>query len=175
MKRRQVLLGMGGVTGFSAFALGIGALGSVQATRTVTAEVARDSRAYLRVEPSTDDEFSRVDASGDRVEFYLPGLHERIDPNLGLGANSTYSFPNILDIDSQLPQKIRVYGIYEGDVFEDVGLVYNGRKLTEENPSPSIFREGDPLSVGIYLRTTQEAHEEQSSSFTIVAEKVSEL
>ena len=173
MRRRQVLFGLGSLTSFSAFTLGTGAFGSTQATRTVAAEVARDSRAYLRVEPSITDEFSRVNGSGSRVEFYLPGLKEQANnPDLGLGADSIYSFPNILEIDSQLPEEMRVYGNYEGDVYKDVGLVYNGRELTETNPSPPITRAGDPLSVGIYVGTMQSTTEEQSSSFTIVAEKI---
>ena len=173
MRRRQVLLGLGSLTSFSAFTLGTGAFGSAQATRTVDAKVARDSRAYLRVEPSTDDEFSRVDGSGNRVEFYLPGLQERANnPDLGLGSDSIYSFPNVLEVDSQLPEEIRVYGEYDGDVFGDVGLVHNGRELTEVNPSPPIRRERDPLSVGIYVDTVQGTNKEQSGSFTIIAEEI---
>ena len=159
MRRRQFILGLGTIAAGSAAAVGSGAFTSVEADRTISAEVAQDSDAFLELDAPGEAERS---SAGDQVEFEFPSLAEQTDVDVneenpqGLGADSVYRFASdvegsdgLLRITNSGTQPIDVFAEQQttGDVPEvDIfGVEPETELLTPGNP----FKD---LEVGVELR-----------------------
>ena len=170
MNRRTFVLGLGTVAAGSAAAVGSGAFTSVEADRTISAEVAQDSDAFLELDAlgASGIEGGRSGA-GDTVAFEFPSSDEQTedDPNpqnpQGLGADSVYRFASdvegsdgLLRITNSGTQPVDVFA--EQETIEDVpevdifGVDPETELLTPENPFENLGV-GEELRVGFEIDT----------------------
>ena len=166
MRRRQFILGLGTIAAGSAAAVGSGAFTSVEADRTISAEVAQDSDAFLELDAPGEAERS---SAGDQVEFEFPSLAEQTDVDVneenpqGLGADSVYRFASdvegsdgLLRITNSGTQPVDVFA--EQETTEDVpevdifGVEPETELLTPENPFEDLGV-GEELRVGFEIDT----------------------
>ena len=119
MKRRTVLVGLGGLFAGSGALLGTGAFTTVEAERTVTVETAGDADAFLGITPFPDS------ANADYVTAPEDGTVE-IDitgegtPGEGVNENAITAIDRLLEVTNNGTQSVAVgfndqYAIDEGD------------------------------------------------------------
>ncbi len=76
MNRRQLLLGLGSTTAASSLLVGSGAFSQVEASRSMSVQVAGDSSAYLGLIPNPRINGIRESDSGElEVDFTDPGIN----------------------------------------------------------------------------------------------------
>lgn len=175
MRRRRFLASVGTLASAGGFALGTGAFTSVSAERTVKVAVADDFRAFLRLEPLTDEGIDdkptgRSSTGGSVVTFNIPGYDggENQDAG-GVGIDSKYEFHDLLQIVNQGTQPVTVVSQYDGDNFEELALVTDDGRLSESPPTLDV---GDGVQVGLYLDTHGTTTGKYEETLTIVAERV---
>lgn len=181
MKRRRVIVGLGGMSVGLSSVFSTGAFSNTQADRTISLAVVNDENAYLR--------FSDTHAAGTGQMFatWRDGMVEfRFDENdgiigQGLGADSRYRFDNVFVAENQGTQTVCLYGKYEDDAVTNIELLQsstvndistgNGGRiapLTESNPSDKL-EPGDKILLGFAIDTTNIDPGSIETSFTIVA------
>ena len=175
MRRRRFLAGLGAFASTSALALGTGAFTSVTAERTVSITVARDYRAFLRMEPIGDkgidgENTGRSFINGNVVGFEIPGDEPGENSNAeGVGLDSLYEFHNLVKISNQGTQPIRLYSTYNGNNFADLALVTDDGVLRDDPPTVGV---GEHIDVGLSIDTHHSSIGEFDETLTVVAERV---
>ncbi|MFC6813507.1 hypothetical protein ACFQGT_19590 [Natrialbaceae archaeon GCM10025810] len=97
LNRRNALIGMGTMVIGGGTALGTGAFSSVEATRTVSVDVAGDASALVALEVNQD--YGNVDGNG-QVEINLSSDNLGEDAD-GLNRNGTTTFDGMLAVTNQ--------------------------------------------------------------------------
>lgn len=175
MKRRRLLAGLGAFAGAGGFTLGTGAFTSVSAERSVSIAVARDYQAFLRLEPNVDEGIDgtrtgRSSTAGNVVEFDIPGTEDGENSDAdGVGPDSIYEFHDLLKISNQGTQPVKVWSRYDAEEFEELALVTETGRLSEQ---PPILDVGESVDVGLYIDTHGTETGEYDETLTIVAERV---
>jgi len=175
MKRRRLLAGVGALAGAGSFTLGTGAFTSVSAERSVSVAVARDYRAFLRLEPNVDDGINgdrtgRSSTDGYVVDFDIPGLDggENQDAE-GVAPDSIYEFHDLLKISNHGTQPVTVQSEYAGGDFHELALVTDTGRLSGDPPTLDV---GESIDVGLYIDTHGSDTGSYDETLTVVAERV---
>lgn len=161
MKRRNVIVGLAGLTAAGAAALGSGAFANVKAKRTVSINVASDTGALLRLKPLevTDSDGNptgrSVTTDDGGVKFVIPGGEE--SSASGVGVNSQYEFHDLVRIENQGTQTVSVYSTYDGSALNGLSLIDPDRTagnelLTQSNPA--VLGTGESITAGLYIDTS---------------------
>lgn len=182
MKRRRILVGLGGFAAAGSLAAGTGAFSSVAADRHVTAEVAPDYDAYLALEEVGEGERSELD--GGTVEFNVPGDDEGQYPSAdptdpaGVGPDSVYRFGSdaggnpgdgLFRVTNQGTETIRVYSTQsatEGVPTVTMFDVDSGELLTPDTPSDDLSP-GDSLTAGLQIDSRDVDPRDEAYAVTI--------
>jgi len=174
MRRRRFLAGVGTLVGAGSAALGTGAFTSVKAERNVSITVAKDYRAFLRMDPIGDKGIDgkntgRSFVNGSEIEFEIPGDEggENSDAN-GVGLDSVYEFHDLVTVSNQGTQPIRLYSNYNGDSLGDLALITDSDVLRDD---PPVLDVGDSLNVGLYIDTHGSSIGEFNETLSIVADQ----
>lgn len=176
MRRRSFLAGAGSLVGAGSFVLGTGAFTSVSAERAVSVSVARDYRAFLRLEPLVDEgqdgePTRRSFTSGQTVAFELPGNGDGENSNAqGLGTDSVYEFHDLMRVTNQGTQPVAVYSTYGEADLADLALVRDSGVLRDD---PPVLDVGEGVDVGLLVDThgTPVREEDYDETLTIVADQ----
>lgn len=175
MKRRELLVGIGGLTAASLSAVGAGAFSSIEAGRRISINVDTDQYAYLELNPNSAN-FSKLHDGLLVFEFdekVTPddgGTYE--DTGDGPGADSEYEFTDLFQIRNQGTNDIVVFGEYDDDdALEDVELVEKGRikPLTKANPSSVVPSPGGDISIGLRVTVGDILPQEINTTVKIIA------
>ena len=175
MKRRSLLAGLGTLAGAGGLTFGTGAFTSVSAERSVSVAVARDYRAFLRLEPNVDEGIGdvrsgRSSTDGRGVEFDLPGIDDGENPDAdGVAPDSVYEFHDLLKVSNQGTQPITVWSEYDDSDFQELALVTDAGRLSESPPTLDV---GESIDVGLYIDTHGTDTGEYDETLMIVAERV---
>ncbi|WP_336136871.1 hypothetical protein [Natronomonas amylolytica] len=174
MKRRRFLAGAGALAGASGLTIGSGAFTSVSAERSVSIAVTDDYGAFLRLKPLTDagidsDPTGRSSTPGDKVRFDIPGVYGGENQEAeGVAPDSVYEFHDLLRIKNQGTQEVTVQSEYHGGALEELALVTDEGRLSEDPPSLQV---GDSIDVGLYIDTHGSDTGDYDETLTIVAER----
>lgn len=174
MKRRRFLAGVGMFAGAGSLALGTGAFTSVSAERNVSVAVAKDYRAFLRLEPigdgGIDGEITgRSFVNGSKVAFEIPGDEDGENSNAeGVASDSVYEFHDLLHISNQGTQPVKINSEYDGDNFRELALVTDNGRLSQDSPTLDV---GEGVDVGLYIDTHGTETGSYDETLTIVADR----
>ena len=175
MKRRRLIAALGGVIAGGSTIFSTSAFTSVSAERNVSVEAADDDRAFLRLEPITDEGFSgkptgRSRSFGGQVSFSIPGNGGGESDAQGVGTDSEYEFRDLLEIINQGTQPVEVFSKYSGDNLEELALIDSNGSLLRE--SPPTLEVGEGVDVGLFINThgTAVDTEGYDETLTIIAE-----
>jgi hypothetical protein len=174
MRRRTLISGFGSLVASSVLAIGSGAFTTVSAERAVRVETADDDRAFLRLEPITDqgidqDATGRSKSFGDTIKFDIPGTGEGENQNAeGLGVDSVYEFHDLFSVTNQGTQPVELYSTYDGSDLADLALVNDGGVLRDDPPTLTV---GKSIDVGLYIDTHGSSIGEFNETLTIVADQ----
>lgn len=177
MRRRRFLAGVGGLTTAGSVALGTGAFTSVEAERSVSVAVAKDYRAFLRMdtigsEGIDGENTGRSFVNGSEIAFEIPGDEDGENSNAeGVGLDSVYEFHDLFSVSNQGTQPVELYSSYDGDNLADLALVNDDGVLKDD---PPILNVGDSIDVGLYIDTHGSSIDEFDETLTIVAQKPGE-
>lgn len=173
MKRRKLVTALGAAVGSGGLVLGSGAFTTVSAKRSVTVDVADDDRAFLRLEPLTDegidgDWTGRSYSNGQTVAFDIPGDEDGENSNTeGVGVDSVYEFHDLVEVVNQGTQPVKLYSTYNGSL-ADLALVNDNGILRDDPPTLGT---GDSIDVGLYIDTHGTSTGEFDEALTIVADQ----
>ena len=155
MKRRKLLLGVGGLAG-GAGAVGSGAFSSVRARRDVSVSVAPDASAFLTLRPSTGPNGEFAAADGNELGLSFTDTETGGE---GLGTDSTYEFDDVFEIQNRGTQSVYVWATpqFDGSAFDpgDLSFYASGTgdtPLRATAAAPSVAT-GDTLAVGVAVDT----------------------
>lgn len=177
MKRRRLLASVGGLTTTGSVVLSTGAFTSVEAERSVSIAVARDYRAFLRMDPIGDggidgENTGRSFINGSEIVFEIPGDDDGENSIAeGVGLDSVYEFHDLVSVTNQGTQPVELHSSYDGDNLNDLALVNDGGVLKDDPPTLNV---GDSIDVGLYIDTHGSKTGEFDETLTIVAEKPGE-
>lgn len=104
MQRRKFLTGVGALAAGSAAAVGTGAFTSVRAERNINVAVAGDNEAYLALDASVSD---YAEETGNTLELQFDGSNSGQNGQ-GLNANADTTFQNVMRIENQGTETIRL-------------------------------------------------------------------
>lgn len=165
MKRRKILIGVGGILA-SSFAVGSGAFSSVSATRDVSVAVANDHEAYLTLTQRGSGKRSTSDGQASKLSFDIPGSDDSkyggTDPG-GVGTDSVYRFAEdaasdqsgLFAVENSGTDPVRVFGSQDstsGVPTVNIFDVKTGSLLTKASPSAPLTV-GDQLICGLEIDT----------------------
>lgn len=158
MNRRKFVIGIGSLAAGSAAVIGTGAFDSVEAERTVTAELADDADAYLALQSSSSH--SEVGENGQVKIIDINGLSND-GGGVGVGGRSEYHFDGVFDVTNQGTDTVYFY--VEGlDAFVDgndelanVYVYENGARGAPLDGSANALEIGTGVtkSIGVYVET----------------------
>jgi hypothetical protein len=125
MERRKFLIGAGSLAAGSAAGIGTGAFTSVSAERSVSVAVAKDSNAYLALEPT--DERASLDGDGQlQLDFSSSN-----NGAMGLNRDARTAFTDLFKIKNQGDNPVYVgVGTQQSDVYEST---------SQSNAKPHLF------------------------------------
>ncbi|WP_217630191.1 LamG-like jellyroll fold domain-containing protein [Halorientalis regularis] len=155
MKRRNILMGLGGLAGVGGV-VGTGAFTSVSADRTVSVAVADDDQAFLQLQPSNTiygDKFASQNSNGLlELDF---GSNGRGD---GLGTDSVYEFDDVFTVTNQGTQPVYVWATFDTSNFGNGSIwLYpgsdDGTKLTNGDDSVVELAVGETVHMGVHIDT----------------------
>jgi hypothetical protein len=129
MKRRRLLLGVGGAALSSALVARTGAFTSVSADRDVEVQVANDADALLQLEPC-EENGAYVTTSGGTLAVDMSSSNDQILGE-GVNADATTVVDGLFRIANQGTQPVGVW--------LDVSPIQNG----EGDPAVELYRDGD--------------------------------
>ncbi len=163
MSRRRFLARGGLLVGGGSIAFATGAVTGVGTDRRISIAVVDDDRAFLGLEP-LDDEGLDKDSDGELelagrsetnaivVAFKIPGEGDGENPKAsGVGVDSIYEFQEVLQIENQGTQPIKLKSEYSGNNLKELALVTDNGRLSE---NPPILKVGESIAVGLYIDTT---------------------
>lgn len=180
MNRRTVLGAIiGGAT--SSLLVGSGAFSSTRVERELMIEVVDDGEAYLRIDATSTGIAGRSSEvnlrDGGRVAtFRIPGPEDDqvagTDPS-GIGNRSEYWFDNMAIIENQGTNPVVVYSDYDGKL-DEIALYKSGERSTilQSKEDGIILDPGHSLTIGIYVKTVDEAVKEYNENISIIAKSV---
>jgi len=178
MRRRRFLAGVGTLVGAGSAALGTGAFTSVEAERSVSIAVAKDYRAFLRMDPIGDEGIDgentgRSMVNGRQIAFEIPGDEDGENPDAdGVGLDSVYEFHDLVRVSNQGTQPVQLYSSYNGNTLADLALVDgDGGVLRDDPPTLGV---GDGIDVGLYVDTHDSTTGEFDETLTILADQPDE-
>ena len=163
MRRRKLLLGLGGLAGASGV-VGSGAFSSITANRDVTVSVADDTDAFLALRPSDGPNSAYVKDIADNGGLLALDFSETDEGAKGLGTDSVYTFDNVFTITNQGTQPVYVWGTFDGGSENftaggddtDIWLYPDGdseTKLRDNGDGVVQLGVGDTVHVGVYVDT----------------------
>lgn len=135
MKRRDAIIGIGGLMAGSGALVGTGAFTSVQADRSVSVETATDSAAALQIIKAQDDAGDPtpngdeyIDDSGGTIEIDLTGTSNGAT---GVNQNAITNIDRLLQVTNNGTQEVAVgfndqYAIDQGDYGDDENKLPGG-------------------------------------------------
>lgn len=181
MKRRTIF-GLTASALAGSFAVGSGAFTSVEAERTVTAEVAGDDDAFLVIDAEAVDTAGRsslvsLDPDIDspyQAAFRLPGPEEDLiggtDPD-GIGQDSIYKFGSMAVIRNQGTQPVNVYSEHDGDL-EDVSIFdVEDPDTPLTSPDDSVLLDtGEEFTMGLRIESGDQALGEYNEVISIIGD-----
>jgi hypothetical protein len=132
MKRRQLLYGLGGLTGASSLTLGTGAFTSVEASRSVSVAVADDADAFLRLAPCDGPNGDYVTTGGGTVALDVSASNDAL-LGAGVNADALTVVDDVLEVENQGTQPVGVW-LDPPEPVDDA----NG------DPAVEFYRGGDP-------------------------------
>ena len=132
MNRRQLLYGLGGLTGASSLTLGTGAFTSVEASRSVSVAVADDADAFLRLAPCDGPNGDYVTTGGGTVALDVSASNDAL-LGAGVNADALTVVDDVLEVENQGTQPVGVW-LDPPDPVDDA----NG------DPAVEFYRGGDP-------------------------------
>ncbi|MFA9415778.1 hypothetical protein [Natrinema sp. HArc-T2] len=186
MKRRQFIVGLGGLAASSSLVLGSDAFTSVGAERRLDVQTVDDNDALLILQQLGDGKRSVEDDTPEKVEFSFPGLEERLDdPRLGLGVDSVYEFDRdanesgdqnstegLLRIENRGTQTVTVYSKHETNSELEIELYdVADDDETSLRDDPAELGVGEHVDVGFRIRTFGADAGTFDETLTIIAEK----
>ena len=183
MKRRHLIIGIGGLIGTSTI-VGSGAFSAVSATRDVSVAVANDYEAYLTLTQRGSGKRSTLDGPASEISFDIPGSDDSeyggTDPD-GVGTDSVYRFAEdaasdqsgLFAVENSGTDPIRVFGSQDSTSGVPTVNIFNvttGDLLTKASPSTTLTV-GDQLICGLEINTegVDPRDEEYSLDLTINA------
>lgn len=104
MERRKFIAGLGSLTAAGAAGIGTGAFTSVRAERNLNVAVAGDNEAYLALDASVSD---YAEETGNTLELQFDGSNPGQNGE-GLNANADTTFQNVMRIENQGTETIRL-------------------------------------------------------------------
>lgn len=181
MNRRR-LIGMAAGVFAGSTAIGTGAISSSRAERSITAEVANDSEAYLSIDSENVGVAGRssqvnLGNNGKVATFRIPGPEDDLiagtDPN-GVGLESEYWFENMARIQNQGHKPISVYSDCSGDLDQIAifDINNNSRLLTSHSDGRSLDV-GESFIFGIYIETGDQPIAKYNENLAIIGEQTS--
>jgi hypothetical protein len=177
MRRRRFLASVGGLAAAGSVALGSGAFTSVEAERSVSIAVAKDYRAFLRMEQIGDEGIDgentgRSYVNGSEISFKIPGHGDGENSDAeGIGLDSVYEFHDLVTVSNQGTQPVQLHSTYDGDNLADLALVNDDGVLKDDPPTLDV---GDSIDVGLYIDTHDSAIGEFDETLTIIADQPDE-
>ncbi|AEH38163.1 DUF1102 domain-containing protein [Halopiger xanaduensis] len=158
MHRRKFVIGVGSLAAGSAAAIGTGAFDSVEAERTVTAELADDADAYLALESSSSH--SEVDPNGRLKIFDINGITNDGGGH-GVGGNSEYHFDGVFEVTNQGTDTVHFYVgglgtfVNGNDELANVYVYEDGARDTPLDGDAGALQidSGTTESIGVYVET----------------------
>lgn len=168
MKRRSILLGLGGLAGVGGVA-GTGAFTSASVERPVSVAVADDDQAYLKLLPADTiygDLYASLNDGQLELDFDGNGRGD------GLGTDSEYNFDDVFTITNQGTQPVYVWAEFDTSNFGNgTAWLYPGSdsqtRLNDGQNSVVQLAVGETLHVGIHIDTT--GVDVQSGEYTLDA------
>lgn len=153
MKRRNFLAGLGSLTAAGAGALGTGAFTSVRAERSVSVEVARDSRAFLKLDPSLRSSTNDAFASYENNQLVLD-FDETAVGGEGVNRDAVTAFDQVFKLVAQGTQRVNVW--FEHDL---PGVTFyrfdpDSNSLTGPENAKHGLAVGGHMKIGVEIDTT---------------------
>ncbi|MGB9932011.1 hypothetical protein [Haloarcula amylolytica] len=187
MKRRELLLVLGTMTGSSGALMGSGAFSSTAAGRSVTVSVAGDMEAYLGIDELGSGGRSTID--NNTLELYFPSLSETSsrtggDPDLGLGTDSVYYFDKdaeegingvngLIQLTNRSANPIKIYTKEDPDNSVNIELYdvsdVNRTPLSDDPPELAV---GSNIRLGVKIDTSGVEPDSLNETLTIIANSV---
>ena len=176
MKRRQLIIGIGGTAGLGS-AIGTGAFTSVSAERDVTVETADDANALLAMEPldtPNGNEFATTEDGLVELDFSTTNAG-----GSGLGVDSVYDFDDVFQVTNQGTQPVYLWATFADSAgsFEvgtpdtDIWLYTDGdsgNKLRDSADDVRYLTVGASADIGVHV-DTDDLDEDQELTITITA------
>ena len=158
MNRRTFVVGVGALAAGGAAAIGTGAFDSVEAERTVTAELSDDADAYLALESTGSH--SELDGNGRLKLMDINGLSND-GGGQGVGGDSEYYFDGVFRVTNQGAETVHFYvaaldEFTDGnDELEEIYVYEDGARGTPLDGDAGAIElgSGDSASVGAYVET----------------------
>ncbi|MFB6179868.1 MAG: DUF1102 domain-containing protein [Halorientalis sp.] len=171
MRRRTLLMGMGGLAGAGGV-VGTGAFTSVSAQRNVSVSVADDSSALLQLQPSTGK--NGVFASTSNGQLTLD-FSDTAAGGTGLGTDSVYRFDDVFTVTNQGTQPAGVWLSIASSTFDEDSFWFypqrdRSRKLQGEGTGVVELGVGHTASIGVYIDTHGVDLNEWSVDVTVTAD-----
>ena len=176
MKRRTVVLGLGGLIAGGGALIGTGAFDTVEAERTVSVETAGDADAFLGLEDARGDG-EYVEADNGTIQINLDGNTEGAE---GLNQNADTTFRELVEVTNQGTQTVETINLEmftpDGEntgADNDVGdqtfwfpidevegggqdLIGNNDDILGQGDTPDQLAPGDAINFGIEVRLTED-------------------
>jgi nitrous oxidase accessory protein NosD len=163
MKRRTLLVGLGGIAGAGG-AIGSGAFTSVSARRDLEVQVADDSDALLAMEPAGGPNGAYASGSGGTIALDFSSSNGDVTGD-GVGVDSVYDFDDVFRITNQGTQTVYVWiTLSGGSQFDDDNLYFypdgdSSVQLNDGEPAGSASDQvlglpvGESATIGVHVDT----------------------
>lgn len=192
MKRRTLLVGVGGLATACSTIVSSGAFTRVSAGRRISVDTSDDNDAFLALSQRGDSGYhaggrSTETGTPEKVQFSFPGFGERLTDGLGLGVDSVYEFDRdsaesadsdpvegLLRIKNQGTQSVEVYSKHQTDSEIEIELydVIDSKKQAFRD-NPTLLDVGEYVDVGFRIRTFGAEVDVFNETLTIIAEATS--
>ncbi len=170
MKRRRLIVGLGGLAGLGGSVIGTGAFTSVSAERDVTVETADDANAFLAMEPidsPNGDAFATTEDGLVLLEFTSTEAG-----GTGLGTDSVYDFDDVFRITNQGTQPVYVWATFAdasgefevGSSDTDVWFYADGdsdNKLRDSADDVLYLTPGANADIGVHIDTDNVSQDQE--------------
>lgn len=162
MKRRNLLATVG-LAASGGIAVGTGAFTSVEAERTVTVEVAEDSKALLAMDDrNTGPNSGFANIAGGTLQFDINDVFGTGEDGEGPGSQSVYTFDDVFGVQNQGTQDVYFEVEFEDtDTIDGLGF-YAGEsdeQLLDGDNNVAEIPVGEEADMGVFLDTSDEGVE----------------
>lgn len=178
-KRRKFLAGVGALVSGSAAAVGTGALSSVEAERSVNADVVTDANGTLGIQldaPGLENSNKALMNNG-QLELQFDGADSTggtFSSSSGLNADSTYHFDNVFQLVNRSSDDV----IYEWDksqldnpgAFNFYAAYPNGGPVigSRDSDFSAQNNSGQALNIGVTIRTPDSVTEDWETGTLVI-------